>query len=65
MVGFVQSIPSVTGENYSLTSHKASCFYGEQLSNDHIEQTSEISDDQVKFAKIQSHEGRSASPKRS
>ena len=28
MVGFVQSIPSVTGERYSMTEHKAVCFYG-------------------------------------
>ena len=45
-----------------MTNHKASCFYGEQLSNDSIEKTSEISDDNNKFAKIQSHSS-VASPK--
>ena len=55
MVGFVQSIPSVTNENYSMTQHKAVCFYGEQLSNDSIEKTQEMSSDQAKFARIESH----------
>lgn len=45
MIGFVQSIPQLTGENYSLTSHKAQCFYGEQLQKDNIESTMEISED--------------------
>jgi len=28
MVGFVQSIPSITGEKYTMTEHKAQCFVG-------------------------------------
>lgn len=28
MVGFVQAIPGVSGESYSLTGLKATCFYG-------------------------------------
>jgi len=28
MVGFVQSIPSITGERYTMEQHKAVCFYG-------------------------------------
>ena len=29
MVGFVQSMPSIGGEGSTLTSHKATCFYGQ------------------------------------
>ena len=60
MVGFVQSIPSVTNENYSLTQHKAVCFYGEQLKNDKIESTQEVSGSQIKYAKIKSHSSASS-----
>ena len=56
MIGFVQSMPSVTGEKYSLTDHKATCFYATQdksLDLEHTE-TGQLSD--IKFAKITSHE---------
>jgi hypothetical protein len=39
MVGFVQSIPSITKENYSLADHKVSCFYGVLSSPADIEAT--------------------------
>jgi len=39
MIGFVQSMPSVTGEKYSLTDHKATCFYATQDKSLDLEHT--------------------------
>jgi hypothetical protein len=56
MVGFVQSIPSITGEASTLTSHKATCFVGMQDSSNNLESTeSTQSGSDVKFAKITQH----------
>lgn len=42
MVGFVQSIPSVTGEVGTLTNHKAVCFHGKQDKGMNIEHTQSV-----------------------
>jgi hypothetical protein len=55
MVGFVQSIPSITGEHYSLTDHKASCFFGKLDAPAEIETTSTGGDAESKFARITNH----------
>lgn len=56
MVGFVQSIPSITGEKYSLTDHKATCFYATQDKSLDLEHTETGQTSDIKFAKIISHE---------
>jgi hypothetical protein len=56
MVGFVQSIPSITGEKYTLTEHKATCFFATQDKSLDLEHTESGQNQDVKFAKIVSHE---------
>jgi hypothetical protein len=56
MVGFVQSIPSITGEKYTLTDHKATCFYATQDKSLDLEHTESGQTSDIKFAKIVSHE---------
>ena len=56
MVGFVQSIPSITGEKYSLTDHKATCFYATQDKSLDLEHTEQGQQSDIKFAKITSHD---------
>lgn len=55
MVGFVQTIPTITGEKYSVAEHKASCFYGMQDKKYNIETTTEEAAKEIKYATISSH----------
>ena len=55
MVGFVQSIPSISGESYTLTGLKATCFYGVQTKGLSLESTQELSGQDLKWAEIKSH----------
>lgn len=56
MVGFVQTIPSVSKEQYDMTSHKVVCFYGEQDTHYDMEKTVSVKteSDTVKVAVITS-----------
>lgn len=49
-------MPSVTGEKYSLTDHKATCFYATQEKSLDLEHTESGQQSDIKFAKITSHE---------
>jgi len=62
MVGFVQSIPSLSGESYSLTDHKVQCFYGQQSKAMKLESTSQSEVGEVKQAQITSHTQTSQAP---
>jgi len=56
MVGFVQTIPSVSKERYSMTDHKVQCFYGKQETHYDMEKTVSVKteSDTVKVAVITS-----------
>lgn len=49
-------MPSITGEKYSLTDHKATCFYATQDKSLDLEHTETGQTSDIKFAKITSHE---------
>ena len=54
MVGFVQTIPSLTKEVYSMTQHKVGCFYAQQKTHYDMEKTVSVKteSDTVKVAVI-------------
>jgi hypothetical protein len=54
MVGFIQTIPTVANEIYSMTDHKISCFYGSQETHYEMEKTVQVKteSDTVKLAVI-------------
>jgi hypothetical protein len=54
MIGFVQTIPSVSSEVYSLTNHKIQCFFGIQETHYDMEKTVSVKTDSdaVKVAVI-------------
>jgi hypothetical protein len=54
MIGFVQTIPSLSNEIYSLTNHKIQCFYGAQETHYDMEKTVSVKTDSdaVKVAVI-------------
>jgi len=54
MVGFVQTIPSLTKETYSMTNHKVGCFYAKQKTHYDMEKTVSVKteSDTVKVAVI-------------
>ena len=54
MVGFVQTIPSVSNELYGMTNHKISCFYGNQETHYEMEKTVSVNteSESVKLAVI-------------
>jgi hypothetical protein len=56
MVGFVQTIPSVSQEKYGMTDHKVKCFYGSQETHYDMEKTVSVKteSDTVKVAVITS-----------
>jgi hypothetical protein len=56
MVGFVQTIPSLTKDSYSMSSHKVVCFYGVQETHYDMEKTVSVKteSDTVKVAVITS-----------
>jgi ketosteroid isomerase-like protein len=56
MVGFVQSIPSITNKTYSLAEHFVQCFYGKQRTHYDMEKTVSVKTDSdtVKVAVITS-----------
>lgn len=54
MVGFVQTMPGVSSEQYTLQKHKISCFWGEQETHYDMEKTVAVKtdSDNVKIAVI-------------
>ena len=54
MVGFVQTIPTISNETYSMTNHKLVCFYGKQETHYEMEKTVSVKTDSdtVKVAVI-------------
>lgn len=56
MVGFVQTIPSITNKTYSLTEHNVQCFYAKQRTHYDMEKTVSVKteSDTVKVAVITS-----------
>lgn len=56
MVGFVQTMPSITGVSYGMTNHHVSCFYGQQETHYDMEKTVSVKteSDTVKVAVITS-----------
>lgn len=56
MVGFVQTIPSLRNESYTMTNHKVVCFYGQQETHYDMEKTVSVKteSDTVKVAVITS-----------
>ena len=56
MIGFVQTVPSVSKEQYGMTNHKVVCFYGEQETHYDMEKTVSVKteSDTVKVAVITS-----------
>ena len=54
MVGFVQTIPTISKEQYGMTNHKVSCFFGEQETHYEMEKTVSVKteSDTVKVAVI-------------
>lgn len=54
MIGFVQTIPSVSSEVYSLTNHRIQCFFGIQETHYDMEKTVSVKTDSdaVKVAVI-------------
>lgn len=54
MIGFVQTVPSLSNEVYSLTNHKVQCFYGVQETHYDMEKTVSVKTDSdaVKVAVI-------------
>jgi hypothetical protein len=56
MVGFVQTIPTVAKDEYTMTKHKIVCFYGEQDTHYDMEKTVSVKteSDTVKVAVITS-----------
>jgi len=56
MVGFVQTIPTMTKEKYGMADHHISCFYGEQETHYDMEKTVSVKteSDTVKVAVITS-----------
>lgn len=54
MVGFIQTIPTVSNEIYGMTDHKISCFYGTQETHYEMEKTVQVKteSDTVKLAVI-------------
>ena len=54
MVGFVQTMPSITKEQYSFKNHKVVCFTGKQIQHYNIEQAVQVKTDadDVKVAVI-------------
>ena len=64
MVGFVQTIPSMSSEHYSLSQHKIQCFYGVQETHYDMEKTVSVKTESetVKVAVITSQNKISARP---
>jgi len=56
MIGFVQTIPTVSKEQYSLGNHKVVCFFGQQETHYDMEKTVSVKteSDTVKVAVITS-----------
>lgn len=56
MVGFVQTVPSISKERYGMSDHKIKCFYGEQETHYDMEKTVSVKteSDTVKVAVITS-----------
>jgi len=56
MVGFVQTVPSISKERYGMKDHKVKCFYGEQETHYDMEKTVSVKteSDTVKVAVITS-----------
>jgi hypothetical protein len=54
MVGFVQTIPTLSKELYGMTNHKVACFFGEQETHYEMEKTVSVKteSDTVKVAVI-------------
>ena len=57
MVGFVQTMPLLSKEQYSMTNHKVVCFYGKQVSHYDFEKAVQVKTeaDDVKVAVITAH----------
>ena len=56
MVGFVQTIPTVSKKEFTMTKHRVVCFYGEQDTHYDMEKTVSVKteSDTVKVAVITS-----------
>jgi hypothetical protein len=54
MVGFVQTMPKLSSETYTMNHHKVSCFWGEQETHYDMEKTVSVKteSDAVKVAVI-------------
>ena len=54
MVGFVQTMPKITGNSFTMQNHKVQCFYGEQETHYDMEKTVSVKTDSdaVKVAVI-------------
>lgn len=52
MIGFVQNIPSKSGERGTMTNHKIQCFHGVQEKEYDIEKTEEFNTGKMKFNRI-------------
>jgi hypothetical protein len=54
MVGFVQTMPKLSSETYTMSHHKVSCFWGEQETHYDMEKTVSVKteSDAVKVAVI-------------
>jgi len=55
MVGFVQSIPRITGEHGTMSAHKAQCFFANKLKASNVEKDNETNSGFIKFAEITAH----------
>lgn len=55
MVGFVQNIPRITGQSFTMTEHQVQCFHGVQEKHYDVEETKAFNTGKVKYNKIIAH----------
>ena len=55
MVGFVQNVPTKTGQSFSLQNHQVQCFYGKQEKHYDIEKTKAYNTGKMKYNKVIAH----------